>query len=117
MYSGGSTRSVCFAVFVQYVAHLLTVATITRQTELTAAETARGAWETCGHNSRSRRTDMLAPLSVEVPALLCVLLRLFSRWWTVSYFEADDYIMMVVTVRAAYQPSSRVLLVTKSGVF
>ncbi|KAM7193358.1 hypothetical protein V8F20_008408 [Naviculisporaceae sp. PSN 640] len=65
-----------------------------------AVETARGAWETCDQakDSRSRKADIWAPLSIEIPALLCALLRLYSRWWSVSKFEADDYIMMVVVV-------------------
>jgi hypothetical protein len=41
---------------------------------------------------------MLGSLAVEVPALICVLLRLFSRWWALSRFEVDDYIMMGITV-------------------
>ncbi|KAK3343865.1 CFEM domain-containing protein [Lasiosphaeria hispida] len=61
-------------------------------------ETARGAWEACGRPQRSRKADLLAPLSIEIPALLCVFLRLFSRWWTVSRFEVDDYIMMLVAL-------------------
>ncbi|KAK0626375.1 hypothetical protein B0T14DRAFT_101709 [Immersiella caudata] len=61
-------------------------------------ETARGAWEACGKPQRSRKPDMLGSIAVEGPALICVLLRFFSRWWTLSRFEVDDYIMMVVTV-------------------
>ncbi|KAK3680464.1 CFEM domain-containing protein [Podospora appendiculata] len=61
-------------------------------------ETARGAWEACGKAKRSRKADLLAPLSIEIPALICALLRLYSRWWSVSRFEVDDYIMIVVVV-------------------
>ncbi|KAK3387575.1 CFEM domain-containing protein [Podospora didyma] len=61
-------------------------------------ETARGAWEACGKPQRSRKADLLAPLSIEIPALICVILRLYSRWWSVSHFEVDDYIMMAVTL-------------------
>ncbi|KAK0705085.1 hypothetical protein B0H67DRAFT_370576 [Lasiosphaeris hirsuta] len=61
-------------------------------------ETARGAWEACGRPQRSRKADLLAALSIEIPALLCVFLRLFSRWWTVPRFEVDDYIMMLVAL-------------------
>lgn len=69
-----------------------------RRELLMAAETARGAWHACGKPRRTRKADLLGSMSIEMTALLCVLLRLFSRWWTVSRFEADDYIMMVVTV-------------------
>ncbi|KAK3320794.1 CFEM domain-containing protein [Cercophora scortea] len=65
--------------------------------ESIVAETARGAWEACGKAKRSRKADLLAPLSIEIPALVCALLRLYSRWWSVSRFEVDDYIMMVVS--------------------
>ena len=65
---------------------------------LTTTETARGAWEACGKPHRSRKVDLLASLAVEIPALICALLRLYSRWWTVSRFEVDDFVMMAVTV-------------------
>ncbi|KAK4189845.1 hypothetical protein QBC35DRAFT_122246 [Podospora australis] len=61
-------------------------------------ETARGAWEACGKPQRSRKKDLLAPLSIAVLGLLCMLIRMYSRWWSVSHFEVDDYVMMVVTV-------------------
>jgi len=69
-----------------------------RLTDKTGTETARGAWQECGKPKRSRKHDMLGSLAVEGPALICVLLRLFSRWWTLSRFEVDDYIMMGVAV-------------------
>ncbi|KAK4458508.1 hypothetical protein QBC42DRAFT_185807, partial [Cladorrhinum samala] len=60
-----------------------------------SVETARGAWEACGKPQRSRRRDLLAgPLTVECLALLCVALRLYSRWRLVSRFEVDDWVMV-----------------------
>ncbi|KAM7220269.1 hypothetical protein V8F06_004411, partial [Rhypophila decipiens] len=64
---------------------------------LSCVETARGAWETCGRrDGRSRKSILWVPLSAAIPALICVLVRLYSRWWAESKFEADDYIMMVL---------------------
>ncbi|KAK4213237.1 hypothetical protein QBC37DRAFT_243179, partial [Rhypophila decipiens] len=45
---------------------------------------------------RSRKSLLWVPLSAAIPALICVLVRLYSRWWAESKFEADDYIMMVL---------------------
>ena len=50
--------------------------------------------EACQRPRRSRRQDILAVISIEALAFLCVLLRLFSRWYTVAHFEMDDYIMI-----------------------
>jgi len=52
----------------------------------------------CGFPVRSRKTDLWGVLAIEVIALVCLSLRLYSRW-TVSKFELDDYIMALVAVR------------------
>lgn len=57
-------------------------------------ETARMEAKACRRPQRSRKQDILAVISIEALAFLCVLLRLFSRWYTVAHFEMDDYIMM-----------------------
>lgn len=51
----------------------------------------------CQRPRRSRKVDIFATLAVEIPAFVCALLRLFSRWHTAAHFEADDYVMLVVT--------------------
>ena len=51
----------------------------------------------CQWPQRSRKLDMFALLVVEIPALICALLRLFSRWYTCANFTVDDYVMLVVT--------------------
>lgn len=40
---------------------------------------------------------MLWGLLIEVPAFVCALLRLFSRWHSTAHFETDDYVMIIVT--------------------
>ena len=61
-------------------------------------ETARGAWAACGTRRRSRRVDLLATFVVEVPALVCGVVRIYSRWLSVARFGPDDYLMMLVMV-------------------
>jgi hypothetical protein len=51
----------------------------------------------CQRPQRSRKPSLFAPLAVEIPAFVCALLRLFSRWYTTARFEIDDYVMLVVT--------------------
>ena len=41
---------------------------------------------------------MYVALGIEMVAVVCIVLRLFSRWWTMSRFETDDYMMIVVLV-------------------
>ncbi len=52
----------------------------------------------CQRPVRSRRRDLYIALSVEILGALFALLRLYSRWWTMSRYEADDYIMIAATV-------------------
>ncbi|KAK1772292.1 hypothetical protein QBC33DRAFT_4525 [Phialemonium atrogriseum] len=67
-------------------------------TVLEAIDTARIEAEACQRPRRSRKQDLLAVISIETFAFLCVLLRLFSRWYTMAHFELDDYIMIAVTM-------------------
>jgi hypothetical protein len=61
-------------------------------------ETARGAWAACGTRKRSRRVDLLATFVVEIPAMVCGLVRIYSRWLSVARFGPDDYLMMMAMV-------------------
>ena len=56
----------------------------------------------CQLPDRSRKPDLYAPLSIEILAFICVLLRLYSRWYTTNGWEYDDYVMAVVAVSNPY---------------
>lgn len=61
-------------------------------------DTVRFEADICHKPRRSRKPDILATFAVEIPAFICALLRLFSRWYTAAHFELDDYVMLVVTL-------------------
>lgn len=44
---------------------------------------------------RSRKTELLLPLIVEVPAWFAPWLRTYSRWRVVNEFAWDDWLMLV----------------------
>lgn len=54
--------------------------------------------EVCQRPRRSRKADLLSDFSLAIPAFIALLLRLYSRWYTVAKYELDDYIMMLVLV-------------------
>ncbi|OIW23035.1 hypothetical protein CONLIGDRAFT_550013, partial [Coniochaeta ligniaria NRRL 30616] len=68
----------------------------TRCTVLEAIDTTRVEAGMCQKPRRSRKADIFATLAVEIPAFICALLRLFSRWYTAAHFELDDYVMLVL---------------------
>ncbi|KAH8888053.1 hypothetical protein GQ53DRAFT_617050, partial [Thozetella sp. PMI_491] len=67
-------------------------------TAVDALTTARVQALACQIPVRSRKPDLFAAMAIEIPAFLCALLRLFSRWWTTARFEVDDCIMIATTL-------------------
>ncbi|KAG7136444.1 hypothetical protein HYQ45_005996 [Verticillium longisporum] len=61
-------------------------------------QVARVEAEACQRPVRSRKSDLLVPLIIEVPAWFSVWLRLYSRYSIVHRFEADDWIMLVCVI-------------------
>lgn len=64
-------------------------------------EVARIEARFCRRPYRSRKPDLLAPLAVEIPALVCVWLRLYARWTTSHKLEADDWVILICAVSSS----------------
>jgi hypothetical protein len=52
----------------------------------------------CNRSHRSRKTALLLPLIIVVPAFILIMVRLYSIWVMGCRFERDDYVMMVCGV-------------------
>ena len=62
---------------------------------------ARVQADACGLPVRSRKVDTWACLVPELLALACLAVRMYSRYYTTSKFELDDYVMASVAVGAS----------------
>jgi hypothetical protein len=54
--------------------------------------------EACNKPKRSRTSELLAPLVLEILAMMFLGARFYSRWITIRRFETDDIVMLVTGV-------------------
>lgn len=89
----GEVHRVGRARFVLWWAKVLSSNAHTENTEV-----ARIDADACERPRRSRQTELLIPLIVEVPAWFCPWLRLYSRWTSSNGHAEDDWMMVVCGV-------------------
>lgn len=64
-------------------------------TQVELLEVGRLQESVCHPEARDRKRDLCLTIILEVPALICLILRIYSRWLTAARYEVDDWIMML----------------------
>lgn len=74
-------------------------------THLFPVDTIRTLSQVCQWPARSRKASLVALFAIQVPAVICLALRLFGRMKQAIWFAVDDYLVLVLTVRGVESSS------------